>query len=119
MLRPLPDFGLLAGETVTVLRYPVERDGVGEPVYGEPEKTTVEGVLVQTGITSDMEAARPDGVTVAYTLHFPKTYAESLRGCSVVVRGEQFDVVGDPHPHSPENVPGPWNYTVEVEASDG
>ena len=110
---------LIRGEPVTVVRPAIAYDDLGEPVYGEPERTEVSDVLVTPGATSDMGASRPNGIVVAFTLGFPKTYQEPLRGCSVVVRGRSYEVVGDPQPLTAENVPGPYNYTVEVTRSDG
>lgn len=110
---------LISGETVTVVRPTVTRNDIGEPTYGEPERTAIDGVAVAPGATADLDAGRPEGVTVAYTLHLPKTYQEPLRGCAVEVRGETYRVVGDPKPYTAANTPGPWNYTVEVEKADG
>lgn len=110
---------LITGESVTVIRPRGERDGLGEPVYAEPERVALTDVLVFPGSSADLDESRPDGVRVTYTLHFPKDYNEPLRGCSVVVRGEVLRVVGDPAPYTASNTPGPWNYTVEVERSDG
>lgn len=109
---------LIPTETVTVLRPSVERDDLGEITEGEPTREEVRCVVCP-GATSDMDATRPEGVTVAYTLHFPKTYAGSLRGCSVEVRGTRCDVVGDPQRTTEAATPGPWNLTVEVTRADG
>lgn len=110
---------LIQGERVTVIRPNVTRDELGEPTYGEPGREDVENVVVAPGSTSDLDASRPDGVTVDYTLCFPKTYEEDLVGCSVEVRGTGYAVVGDPQRYTPENVPGDWNLTVEVTRTDG
>lgn len=109
---------LIPTEAVTVIRHTVERDDLGEPTLGEPTREEVRCVVCP-GATSDMDAMRPEGVTVAYTLHFPKTYAGSLRGCSVEVRGTRYDVVGDPQRTTDAATPGPWNLPVEVTRSDG
>lgn len=109
---------LILTEAVTVLRPSVERDDLGETTEGEPVREDVRCVVCP-GATSDMDATRPEGVTVAYTIHFPKTYAGSLRGCSVEVRGETYDVVGDPQRTTDAATPGPWNLAVEVTRADG
>ena len=109
---------LIPTEAVTVLRPSVERDDLGEPTEGEPAREEVRCVVCP-GATSDMDATRPEGVTVAYTLHFPKTYAGSLRGCSVEVRGTRYDVVGDPQRTTDAATPGPFNLAVEVTRADG
>lgn len=109
---------LIPTEAVTVLRPSVGRDDLGEITEGEPTREEVRCVVCP-GATSDMDATRPEGVTVAYTIHFPKTYAGSLRGCSVEVRGEAYDVVGDPQRTTDAATPGPWNLAVEVTRADG
>lgn len=109
---------LIPTETVTVLRPTVGRDDLGEITEGEPVREDVRCVVCP-GATSDMDATRPEGVTVAYTIHFPKIYAGSLRGCSVEVRGETYDVVGDPQRTTDAATPGPWNLAVEVTRADG
>lgn len=111
-------FGI-KGETVTVIRPCVERDELGEPIEGEPERENVENVLVAPGATGDMDETRPQGVSVVFTLHFPKGYGKPLRGCEVEVRGIPHEVVGDPQPYTEANVPGPWSMPVEVTRKDG
>lgn len=110
---------LLRGEIVTVIRPNVTNDDLGEPIYWEPLRVDVSGVLVTPGSTADLDVTRPNGVTVSFSLGFPKTFKEQLRGCSVVVRGREYHVIGDPQPYTPENIPGPYNYTVEVTRTDG
>lgn len=109
---------LIPTEAVTVLRPSVERDDLGEITEGESAREEVRCVVCP-GATSDMDATRPEGVTVAYTLHFPKTYAGGLRGCSVEVRGTRYDVVGDPQRTTDAATPGPFNLAVEVTRADG
>lgn len=109
---------LIPTEPVVVVRPTVERDDLGEPVEAGASREEV-CCVVCPGATSDMDATRPEGVAVAYTLHFPKTYAGSLRGCSVEVRGEAYDVVGDPQRTTEAATPGPFDMAVEVTRSDG
>lgn len=111
-------FSLIPTEAVTVIRPTVERDDLGEPIEAGASREEVRCVVCP-GATSDMDATRPEGVTVSYTLHFPKTYAGNLRGCSVEVRGEVFGVVGDPQRTAEAATPGPWNMAVEVARADG
>lgn len=117
---------MISGTTVTVLRPGGSaRDRFGNYVPGEPVAEQVSGVLVDQPTTEDMEAARPDGVTLAYALHFPKSYGESLEGCTVVLPdpwdndGVGYRVHGDPRPLMDANTPGRWNRAVNVEASHG
>ena len=119
MIAPLPDFGLIAGETVTVRTPTVGYDEHMEEVVTWDE-ATVENVVVTPGATSDvLDSTRPDGTRVAFTLGFPKSFTAPLRGCRVLVRGVECAVIGDPQPYTPRNVPGAWNYTAEVERVDG
>lgn len=117
-LRPLPDLGLIAGETVTIVSPSVELDDLGEPTYGEPVRTTLKGCIVQPGSTADLDATRPNGVTVAFTVYMTDP-GLSLRGCSIELRGETYEVVGDPKPSTAANVPGGRNLQVEVTRADG
>lgn len=111
-------FSLIPTEAVAVIRPTVERDDLGEPIEAGASREEVRCVVCP-GATSDMDATRPEGVTVSYTLHFPKTYAGSLRGCSVEVRGTRYDVVDDPQRTAEAATPGPWNMAVEVARADG
>lgn len=108
--------------TVTVFRPTVAgTDDLMNPIPGEPVKVDVPGCLVAPGATSDLDATRPDGVNVAMTVHFPKAYADSLRGCSVTVPGYEgtYEVIGDPQPYMPKNTPGLWNRPAEVRRVEG
>ena len=112
----------IKGIEVTVLRPTRETDRLGNEVDGEPVREAVADVLVSPGTTADMEASRPDGVTVALTLHFPKAYTASLEGCKVELPGPwggTYSVVGDPKPYMDGNCPGRWNRPVMVEAAHG
>ena len=119
MIPAIPDLGLIRGESVTVRTPTNSYDEHMEEVTTWDE-ATVGNVVVHPGATSDvLESTRPDGTRVAFTLGFPKGFSEPLRGCHVVVRGVECAVIGDPRPHTPGNVPGPWNYTAEVARVDG
>ncbi|ACV22572.1 Uncharacterised protein [Slackia heliotrinireducens] len=114
---------MIRGATVAVeLRDWSATDRLGNHVeaYAPPEPVT--GVLVAPGATADMDAGRPEGVRVALTLHFPKTWSGDLRGAKVTLGGPwagTYRVVGEPHPYMDENCPTPWNMPVEVERHDG
>ena len=110
----------MRGETVAVIARTQTGRGPGNtPIWAEAE-TTVGNVLVAPGPRTDvLDSNRPAGVDVAFTLHFPKTFTGSLRGCRVRVRGEPFHVVGDPRAYQDDPTPGDWNRPVEVERRDG
>ena len=131
---------MIKGKAITVkLRDRSARDGFGNDViaYASPEE--VGNVVVQRGSCAELDATRPEGVRVAYTLHFPKGWSGDLRG-AVVALGtapaatpaatgtaatattwspQWYRVIGDPRPYMDENCPTPWHMPVEVEAVDG
>lgn len=114
---------MIRGATVTVAT-PGEptRDRLGNSVPGEATAAVVDDVLVAAPTVEDMEAARENGVTLAYTLHFPKTFVARLRGCTVTLPepwAGEYRVVGDPRPYMDANTPGRWHMPVNVEAADG
>ena len=97
-------------------------DRLGNSVPGAPTTQTVADVLVAAPTVDDMEAARENGITLAYTLHFPKSFAASLRGCTVTLPepwAGEYRVVGDPRPYMDANTPTKWHMPVNVEAADG
>lgn len=106
---------LIEGVTVTVVR-PVPTGGVdsmGEPVEGTPEREAVGGVLFDPTAASDASGAlRMAGAVVDADFHFPKSYTESLRGCSIEHAGHLYRVQGDARRYPPGSVPGPWNAVV-------
>lgn len=126
-LRPLPDFGLLSGEAVTVLTPSSSLDEhMEESVTWAREE--VRNVIVEPSSTAAVaDRSRPHGTRAAFSLCFPKAFGKPLRGCRVVVRcpdGEDeaahtYAVIGDPHPLTGANCPGAWWYEAEVEAVDG
>lgn len=115
---------MISGTTIKV-KHPVGLTGTTR--FGNANTSwttweTVGNVLVSPGSTDDLEASRPEGVQVAYTLHFPKGYATSLEGAIVELPAPwagQYRVVGDPRPYMDANCPTPWHLPVEVEAAHG
>lgn len=116
---------MISGRDVNVMpRLRDYRDAFGNDMerYGAP--VTVKGVAVQPGPCAELDSTRPEGVRVALTLHFPKTWTGSLRGAKVALTGPwegEYRVIGDPKPYDGANCPPdvPWNMPVEVEAVDG
>ena len=113
---------MIKGVTVTVGTPSSEStDRLGNPVVTFTS-STVDNVLVVPGATSDLEAARPAGVQVAYTLHFPKSFTGSLEGCEVTLPAPwagTYRVVGAPGQYMDANTPTAWHMPVEVEAAHG
>lgn len=110
---------LISGETVTVRNVEQAFDELGEPTVATVTETAVDNVVVCPGATADLDSTRPNGVTVAYTLCFPKGADVSLKDANVTVRGTDYKVVGDPKRYTEANTPGPWNLTCEVTRTDG
>ena len=90
------------------------------PKYGEIDRFGNATVAYSAETISNVLVS--PGVTVAYTLHFPKTFTGSLEGCIVTLpypwEGD-YRVIGDPKPYIDADTPTPWHTTVEVEAAHG
>lgn len=111
---------MISGVTVQVVR----REETGRDAFNMPTvietSEDVENVLVAPATTADIDGiARPEGDDTTLTLHFPKTYTASLRGCAVVVDGRRFEVAGDPMGYMEANTPGAWNRPVAVRLVEG
>ena len=116
---------MISGVTVTVeQRDRAARDGFGNDVERYSAPVDVDDVLVVPGACAELDSARPDGVRVALTLHFPATWRGSLRGARVSLpppwdRDGGYAVVGDPMPYMGQNCPTGWRMPVEVTRADG
>lgn len=113
---------MIKGVTVAVRRPTTSgTDRFGNPVITWTTET-VDDVLVSPGATADLEASRPEGVTVAYSLHFPKTFTSSLEGCEVTLPAPwsgTYRVIGAPGQYMDKNTPTRWHMPVEVEVAHG
>lgn len=111
----------MRGETVIVRRKSeTGTDPGGNPIT-ETTEEAVENVLTSPGPRDDVDdSQRPEGVTVAWTLHMPKLFTGSLRGAEIKVRDDEFRrVVGSPQRYMSSLTPGPWNMPVELEGTEG
>jgi hypothetical protein len=111
----------MKGETVRVfLRGEAAgADPLGSALYDFIEHT-VDDVLIDPMTGGDIvDSNRPDGKRIDLTLHFPKTFTESLECAEVEVRGARYRVIGAPEPYAAANTPTRWNYPVRVVRSDG
>ena len=114
---------MIRGVSVTVSRPTAgeNADRFGNAVYTYSDET-VGNVLVSPGATSELDASRPEGVQVAYTLHFPKTYSKTLEGCRVSLPAPwagTYRVIGDPRPYIDADTPTQWHTPVEVVRAHG
>jgi len=94
--------------------------------FGNAESTwtsyTVDDVLIVPGATADLEASRPEGALVAFTLHFPKTFSGSLEGCKITLPepfSGVYSVIGNPMQYMDENTPTRWHMPIEIEVAHG
>lgn len=116
---------MIKGRTVRVeLRDRSARDSFGNDVESYLAPEVVGNVVVQPGACAELDSSRPEGVKVALTLHWPKTWDHrSLRGARVTIDAlpyaGEYHVVGDPKPFDPDFCPTDWDMPVEVEAVDG
>ena len=97
-------------------------DRFNNAVVDEYQTISVDDVLIVPGATEDLEASRPEGVSVAFTLHFPKTFNESLEGALVYLPAPfsgTYRVIGNPKPFMDANTPTPWHMPAEVELAHG
>ena len=106
-----------------VVKTPTEGspDRFGNATYAFTSQTVAD-VLVSPGATQELEASRPEGVAVAYTLHFPKSFTDTLEGCIVTLPAPwagDYRVIGDPRPYIGADTPTRWHLPVEVEAAHG
>ena len=114
---------MIKGVTITA-QLPItwHYDRYNNKVVDEYNDITVNNVLIVPGATTDLEASRPEGVRVAFTLHFPKTFTGSLEYALVTLPepyGGTYRVIGNPRPYMEANTPTPWNMPVEVEEIHG
>lgn len=114
---------MLKGRDITVeLRERDVRDSFGNDVESYAAPVGVHNVLVAPGTCKELDASRPEGVEIALTLHFPKTWTGDLRGAKVGLAGEyggSYRVVGAPYPYQRELCPTDWCMAVEAERIDG
>ncbi len=108
---------MIKGETVIL----IEKTVTGENPIGEPIATSqevqVDNVLIGTPST---DAAVQDlnlyGKRLAFVLGIPKGDNHNWKDTDVLIRGQKFRTYGFPLTQTEENVPGPWNTQVKVEA---
>lgn len=120
MLGPLPDFGMIPGATVTVLRRTqTGTDALGMPTWEDAPPEQVENVLFQPSTTADLGAERPEGDRIDVIFHFPKTYTKSLEGCRIEYGDQTFSAVGRPQAYMADATPGAWNRSVGAVSVNG
>ena len=109
------------GETVEVLALVTgEPDDLGNESNSWGLPLTVSNVLVAPTSTTDLSGSiRPDGDSTTLTLYFPKSFTGALRGARVIVRGQTYEVQGEPFAYDPAITPGTRNLVVTVKRVEG
>ena len=111
---------MIRGETVYVSLLALgDPDRLHNPTKTYSEPAAVDNVVVAPSTGEELGDVRPDGMRSVYTLHFPRGYAQRLRGAKVTVRGREYHVLGAPEPYTEGNVRGPWTMPVTVGRHDG
>ena len=108
---------MIKGETVILIK----KTTAGTNLIGEPIVTTeeiaVENVLIGTPSTdAAIEDLNLYGKRLAFVLGIPKGDENDWKDAEVKIRGQRFRSYGFPLTQTEENVPGPWNTQVKVEA---
>ena len=83
----------------------------------------VDNVLVNPSSTTydRIKEGHPEGIQTDLVLYFPREFDNDMRGARVQVRGELYEVVGDPERYTDANLPVScsWNLVVRVRRFDG
>lgn len=108
---------MIKGETIILKqKIKVGDDPFGRPIY-EKVDVEVENVIVGSPSFDDAVAElNLSGKRIAFTLGIPKGDTHNWEDTTVSIRGKLFKTYGFPLTQTEENVPGPWNTQVKVEA---
>lgn len=83
----------------------------------------VDNVLVNPSTTTydRITDGHPEGMRTDLVLYFPRDFDHDMRGARVQVRGDLYEVVGDPERYTDANLPAScaWNLVVKVVRHDG
>ncbi len=108
---------MIKGETVTLILETTEENDFGEKVPSNVVEEAVDNVLVGTPSTDKaIEELNLYGKRIVFVLGIPKGDTHDWKDKKVIIRGQEFKTYGFPLTQTEENVPGPWNTQVKVEA---
>lgn len=117
---------MIKGETIVIMTPTYgAADALGNKTVTGYTSSTVDDAVIGPPSTADLEAGRPLGVTVAYTVHVPPAAPASLEGCLIQLPadygGGTYRVVGAPGFYAEANMPPRWKgyRPVNVEAAHG
>lgn len=109
--------------TVTLLVRPRAESGtdrLGNDVVRYADAVPAPGCLWAPGAPADLAADRPGGASVTATAHFPRGWAERLRGALVSADGaEWLRVLGEPKEFPEGSAVGPWACYALLGREDG
>ena len=108
---------MIIGETVVLIEKTVTgQNAIGEDIV-EPVETEVKNVLIGTPSTDAVvEDLNIYGKRLLFVLGIPKGDTHNWKDAEIHIRGQKFRSYGFPLTQTEENVPGPWNTQVKVEA---
>ena len=116
---------MIRGVDVTIIRpssWVVDR--FGNKVPTETTSEIVHDAIIAAGSTEALDASRPEGVTVAYTVHIKSSDALDVEGASIELPafyGGTYKVIGNNSRYMPENQPPRFRgyVPIEVEVTHG
>ena len=107
----------MIGEVVTRLRAAESGpDRYGDPTYGDPTETDLAGALFAPGGTQEPVEAGRTAVITNPTLYFPGVWPDIVPTDQVRVRGDVYEVIGDP---ANWQLDGQGGLAVELRKVDG
>lgn len=108
---------MIKGETVVLIEKTVTgTNPIGEAITAK-QQVEVDNVLIGTPSTdAAIEDLNLYGKRIAYVLGIPKGDTHNWKDAEIYFRGQRFRSYGFPLTQTEENVPGPWNTQVKVEA---
>lgn len=109
---------MIKGETVILYeKNQIGVDPFDKPIYGADVEVEIKNVVIGSPSFDDAVAElNLTGKRLAFTLGIPKGDTHNWKDSEVLIRGQKFKTYGFPLKQTDENVPGPWNLQVKVEA---
>lgn len=108
---------MIKGETV-VLKQKTQNgvDQFGKPIYLTTDVEVDNVVIGSPNYDASVAELNLTGKKLAFTLGIPKGDSHNWKDVDVEIRGQLFRTYGFPLTQTVNNVPGPWNTQVKVEA---
>lgn len=97
-MNAMPPLGLIPTEPVEFSRPHVSYGERGERSVDWEQLGTFRCAVEPVDAGEMDEGLHPNGARRAVRIHIPSALGGSLRGCRATVRGEAYDIEGDPMP---------------------